>query len=323
MLGFIGSFLLVFLLSVALGGIPFVLIIIFVEMSGNADYMRAITWGIYSIIQCTNFIAYLCGKEFEFSISFDISEIIDYIKSLFKRKDKESLIKSKNVENKSITLKTIEIIIVIGAIIFGLVKVQHSGILNLIYSNSILRVLYILGYVLTIINFINSYRSQKEYDSFFSCLGEYIFLEVVALLLALTVASTVVMIADSTNDDRGYMDTIKSWYIYDKNEFDEKRTEASFKGEYEFLKEDIEQALSTLKASHNINTKSEYDYVKSNLFSNTKFKEYGYQITDQKWKDDNTEIFYILDRKTRKGNYYKLNYQTGIFEQAAKEEWNN
>ena len=323
MLGFIGSFLLVFLLSVALGGIPFVLIIIFVEMSGNADYMRAITWGIYSIIQCTNFIAYLCGKEFEFSISFDISEIIDYIKSLFKRKDKESLIKSKNVENKSITLKTIEIIIVIGAIIFGLVQVQHSGILNLIYSNSILRVLYILGYVLTIINFINSYRSQKEYDSFFSCLGEYILLEVVALLLALTVASTVVMIADSTNDDRGYMDTIKSWYIYDKNEFDEKRTEASFKGEYEFLKEDIEQALSTLKASHNINTKSEYDYVKSNLFSNTKFKEYGYQITDQKWKDDNTEIFYILDRKTRKGNYYKLNYQTGIFEQAAKEEWNN
>ena len=39
MLSFIGAFLLVYLLSFALGGIPFVLIIIFVEMSGNADYM--------------------------------------------------------------------------------------------------------------------------------------------------------------------------------------------------------------------------------------------------------------------------------------------
>ena len=193
----------------------------------------------------------------------------------------------------------------------------------MIYSNPILRVLYILGFVLTIVNFINSYISEKKYKSFFSCLGDHIFDEVLALLLALSIGSTGVMIADSMNKEHGYMDIVKSWYIYDNNEFDEKRTEASFKGEYEFLKEDIEQALSTLKASHNINTKSEYDYVKSNLFSNTNFKEYGYQITDQKWKDDNTEIFYILDRKTRKGNYYKLNYQTGIFEQTVNDEWNN
>ena len=77
------------------------------------------------------------------------------------------------------------------------------------------------------------------------------------------------------------------------------------------------------KGLYRLLEKSEYDYVKSNLFSNTNFKEYGYQITDQKWKDDNTEIFYILDRKTRKGNYYKLNYQTGIFEQTVNDEWNN
>ena len=107
------------------------------------------------------------------------------------------------------------------------------------------------------------------------------------------------MIADSMNKDHGYMDTIKTWYVYDNNnKFDEKREEESFKGEYEFLKEDIEQALSTLKSSHDISVESE-------------------------WKDDNIELFYILDRKTRKGNYYKLNYQTGIFEQAVKEEWSN
>ena len=124
-------------------------------MSGNADYMRAITWGLYSVIQCTNFIAYLCGREFEFSISLNISEIIDNIKSLFKKKDRESLIKAKEVKNKSLTLKTVELIIVIGAIIYGVLRVQHSGILNLIYANPILRVLYILGFVLTVINFIN------------------------------------------------------------------------------------------------------------------------------------------------------------------------
>lgn len=323
MLSFIGAFLLIFLLSIALGGIPFVLIIIFVEMSGNADYMRAITWGLYSVIQCTNFIAYLCGREFEFSISLNISEIIDNIKSLFKKKDRESLIKAKEVKNKSLTLKTVELIIVIGAIIYGTIRVQHSGILNLIYANPILRVLYILGFVLTVINFINSYRSQKGYESFISCLGEHIFLEAFALLLALTIASTGVMIADSMNKDHGYMDTIKTWYVYDNNKFDEKREEESFKGEYEFLKEDIEQALATLKSSHDINVESEYSYVKSNLFNDTKLNEYGYQITDVKWKDDNIELFYILDRKTRKGNYYKLNYQTGIFEQAVKEEWSN
>lgn len=323
MLSFVGAFLLIYILSWLLGCLPFIFIVIFVEMSGNADYMGAITWSVYSIIQCINFIAYLCGKKFEFSITFNIFEIFDYIKSLFKRKDKKGLIKSKKVENKSVTLKIIETIIVIGTIIFGLLQVQHSGIFNLIYSNPILRVLYILGFVLTIVNFINSYISEKKYKSFFSCLGDHIFDEVLALLLALSIGSTGVMIADSMNKEHGYMDIVKSWYIYDNNEFDEKRTEASFKGEYEFLKEDIEQALSTLKASHNINTKSEYDYVKSNLFSNTNFKEYGYQITDQKWKDDNTEIFYILDRKTRKGNYYKLNYQTGIFEQTVNDEWNN
>ena len=87
MLSFIGAFLLIFLLSVALGGIPFVLIIIFVEMSGNADYMRAITWGLYSVIQCTNFIAYLCGREFEFSISLNISEIIENTVSVYSQID--------------------------------------------------------------------------------------------------------------------------------------------------------------------------------------------------------------------------------------------
>ena len=323
MWSFLGTFLLIYILSSVCSFVLVIPSVIFVEMSGNSDYMWAITWGIYSIIQCMNFIAYLCGEKFEFSMFSNVFKIFDYIKALFKREDKESLIKLKKVENTSVTLKIIETIIVIGAIIFGLLQVQHSGILNLIYSNPILRVLYILGFVLEIVNFINSYISEKKYQSFFSCLGDYIIDVFLALLLALSMSSIGVMLADAMNKENGYMDTVKSWYIYDNNEFDEKRTEASFKGEYEFLKEDIEQALSTLKASHNINTKSEYDYVKSNLFSNTKFKEYGYQITDQKWKDDNTEIFYILDRKTRKGNYYKLNYQTGIFEQAAKEEWNN
>ena len=120
-------------------------------------------------------------------------------------------------EGKMSVKTDFELIIVIGAIIYGTIRVQHSGILNLIYANPILRVLYILGFVLTVINFINSYRSQKGYESFISCLGEHIFLEAFALLLALTIASTGVMIADSMNKDHGYMDTIKTWYVYDNN----------------------------------------------------------------------------------------------------------
>lgn len=318
LIGFIILLIIVSSISFMFGGIPSIILMILTEMGGLGDYMWSLMWTIFSFVQLIVFLIYIKGDRVQFNFDFSLRAIVDFVTSIFSKNKKVEVIKFQKTKEKMPVLNKIELVIVIGVIIGSIFVTPHSAFLNLIYSNYILRVLYYLGFVLVIINLINQFR--EEYDeSIFSVFSGYIVMLLAALYFAATASGTFLFF--SGIGDYHYDEAIKSLYIYDNNAYDDKRKEATFKGEYEFLKEQIEQSLISLKATYDINDEVGYQHIISSLFDNTKLTTYGYGVTDRVFEDKYISLFRIVDRKTKQHRIYRLNYQTNVLEKASDDEF--
>lgn len=317
MIGFIFSCLFVIVISAVLGGIPFFIWAILVEMAGLGDYMFSLSYLGVSIVELIIFVSYvLLDAQFD----LNVKSIWRKIKNIFKKEKSIKEDKKRKTLKGKIGTKTIELIIIFGCIIFALFVDPHSVALNLIYDNLIVKILYIISVPLFIMNLING-MDDGVYDSFIG--GFFIkgCFTLGFLLIGVGISSTALMLADSQEKYKYIGEEIKSWYVYDNDNYDEVRKNDEYKTEYDFLKDNLGKTLNSMKETYDINNQMEYSSIKNNLYRKSDMATYGYEVTDLVTVNDDVEIICIVDKKTKQHKMYKINYRNYSFEHSTDEEF--
>lgn len=311
MVGFIVTCIVLIGLSMGIGGIPSIVLAILLEMKGLGSYVYALTILIATFIELAKFISYVFCES---SIKFNIKDLPKMIKSLFNKKDKDAKKVINKTKNKSLTINTIEIIVMVGFVIYAIFVPMHSLLASLIYKNIIIRILSIIFIPLVICNLINEFR--ENFDSIIlTCFNEIF----VTLFLAFIVATPIMFTADVWHEDISKF--IQSWYTYDDNRFDEIRKKDDFKGEFEYLKSSYEETYNQLINTCDINEPPCLTRMSTNIFKNTNIKEYGYTISSNFQYNNETNYFCVVDKKTKKHNFYKMTYKNFSFEKSSQEEF--
>lgn len=313
MISFIITCLVIIGLSMMLGMFPSFILAIVLEMKGLGTYVYALTILVASIIELTKFISYVfCDSN----IKLNIKDIFKMIKSLFNRKNKETRKVINKPKTKSITLNTIEVLVIIGFVIYAIFVPTHSLLASLIYKNVIIRILSIIFIPLVICNIINSARED------ISAIGLGFFLDLIfSLFIGFIVAPCIMFTADVWHKD--ISEFIQSWYTYDDRRFDEIRKKDDFKGEFEYLKSSYENTYNQLINTCDINEPVCLEKMNTNIFKNTNIREYGYTITSNFRYNDETNYICVLDKKTKKYKFYKITYKDFSFELSSQEEFEN
>lgn len=310
MISFIITCIVVIGLSMMLGMIPSFILAILLEMKGLGTYVYALTILVASIMELIKFISYIFCDS---SIKLNIKDIFKMIKSLFNRKNKETRKVINKPKKKSLTLNTIEVIVIVGFVIYAIFVPIHGLLVSIIYKNIFARVLAIIFFPLIICNSINAFR-----EDMFGFIGT-IFIEFFLPLLACVITATSVMfIADVWHED--ISKSIQSWFIYDDKSYDEIRKREDFKGEYEFLKSSYEKTYNELITTCDINEPSCLEKIGLGVIQNTKIKQYGYSVSSW-YRSPEIDYICVLDNKTKKYKFYKLNYKNFAFELSDQEEF--
>lgn len=313
MISFVITCIVLIGLSMGIGGIPSIILAILLEMKGLGTYVYALTILIATFIELTKFISYVFCES---NIKFNIKDLFKIIKSLFNKKDNDAKKVINKTKNKSLTINTIEIIVIIGFVIYAIFVPTHSLLASLIYKNIFIRILSIIFIPLVICNLINEFR--ENFDSIIlTCFNEIF----VTLFLAFIVATPIMFTADVWHKDISKF--IQSWYTYDDNRFDEMRKKDDFKGEFEYLKSSYEETYNQLINTCDINEPPCLTRMSTNIFRNTNIREYGYTISSNFQYNDETNYFCVLDKKTKKYNFYKMTYKNFSFEKSSQEEFEN
>lgn len=172
-IGFIFLCLFIFTLSCFLGGLPFIVWIILVEIAGLDDYMWALTLIAFSVIELIIFIIRSLGGE----VDFNIKSIFTKIKNLIKRRKDKTKGKDKYVDEdkrKKHIINIIEIVVLLVIAIVGLST--EPQFLDLTITNPVIKMLYIILVPLIIINIINGYIIEKDYEiGIFEPIGNKLF----------------------------------------------------------------------------------------------------------------------------------------------------
>lgn len=318
-IGFIFLCLFIFTLSCFLGGLPFIVWIILVEIAGLDDYMWALTLIAFSVIELIIFIIRSLGGE----VDFNIKSIFTKIKNLIKRRKDKTKDKDKYVDEdkrKKHIINIIEIVVLLVIAIAGLST--EPQFLDLTITNHVIKMLYIILVPLIIINIINGYIIEKDYEiGIFEPIGNKLFEFFTVGILGIAIASTVIIFSDIYDEYNYVNDNIKSLFVYNNEEYDEIRASDDFETEYDYLNYTFSNALSSLKANNDINDPNGYDVIKRNLFSQAGIKEYGYSVTDSVWQTDDIRIICVVDSKTREHKMYKLNYRNYSLEESSDKEF--
>lgn len=313
MISFIITCIVVIGLSMMLGMIPSFILAILLEMKGLGTYVYALTILVASIMELIKFISYIFCDS---SIKLNIKDIFKMIKSLFNRKNKETRKVINKPKKKSLTLNTIEVIVIVGFVIYAIFVPIHSLLASLIYKNVIIRILSIIFIPLVICNIINSARED------ISAIGLGFFLDlIISLFIGFIVAPCIIFTADVWHQD--ISKSIQSWYTYDDRRFDEIRKKDDFKGEFEYLKSSYENTYKELINTCDINEPPCLTRMSTNIFRNTNIREYGYTVSSNFQYNDQTNYFCVLDKKTKKYNFYKMTYKNFSFEKSSQEEFEN
>lgn len=313
MISFIITCIVVIGLSMMLGMIPSFILAILLEMKGLGTYVYALTILVASIMELIKFISYIFCDS---SIKLNIKDIFKMIKSLFNRKNKETRKVINKPKKKSLTLNTIEVIVIVGFVIYAIFVPIHSLLASLIYKNVIIRILSIIFIPLVICNIINSARED------ISAIGLGFFLDLIfSLFIGFIVAPCIIFTADVWHQD--ISKSIQSWYTYDDRRFDEIRKKDDFKGEFEYLKSSYENTYKELINTCDINEPPCLTRMSTNIFRNTNIREYGYTVSSNFQYNDQTNYFCVLDKKTKKYNFYKMTYKNFSFEKSSQEEFEN
>lgn len=313
MVSFIVTCIVLIGLSMAIGGIPSLVFAILLEMKGLGSYVYALTILIATFIELAKFISYIFCES---SIKFNIKDLFKMIKSLFNKKDRAAKKVINKTKNKSLTLNTIEIIVIVGFVIYAIFVPMHSLLASLIYKNIFIRILSIILIPLIICNIINEVREDAS-GFVSSCFMELLF----PLIVGFIIAPCIMFTADVWHED--ISKSIQSWYTYDDRRFDEIRKKDDFKGEFEYLKSSYEETYNQLINTCDINEPPCLTRMSTNIFKNTNIKEYGYTISSNFQYNDETNYFCVLDKKTKKYNFYKMTYKNFSFEKSSQEEFEN
>lgn len=312
--------LFVMVISLFLGGIPIIVFLIMLETGGLIDYVLAGALAFASIFELVKFIYFLTSEK---TLSFNIKEIFANIKSILKKEGKKNKeknrAKTKNKTNNKV--KIFELIFILLFVIIALFNKPHSILLDVIYDNLIVRILYYIFIPLVICDLINQYR-----DGIVNKLGE-IFEGImmsagISLLFGIIISTSFIFTSNIMYKDV-LEDKIKPLFVYENLKYDEIRSSKEFLNEYDFLKSSFINKLNELKAKYDVNDKNSYQNMKNILFRDTDIVSYGYTITDREWKDEDTVLICVVDKKTRNYNTYKLNLKNNVFELSSTDEFEN
>lgn len=313
MISFVITCIVLIGLSMCIGGIPSIILAILLEMKGLGTYVYALTILIASLMELAKFISYVFCES---NIKLNVKDLFKMIKSLFNKKNKEAKKLINKTKNKSLTVNTIEIVVIVGFVIYAIFVPTHSLLASLIYKNIFVRILSIIFIPLVICNLINEFREDLD-SILLTCFNEIF----VTLFMAFLIAPCIMFTADVWHED--ISKSIQSWYIYDDNRFDEIRKRDDFKGEFEYLKSSYEETYNQLINACDINEPACLDNMGVNIVKNTNIKEYGYTITSNFKYNDETNYLCVLDKKTKKYNFYKITYKNFSFEKSSQEEFEN
>lgn len=314
MMGTTGMFIFLLIVGFATGGIGFLVYYILLEMAHISGYALALIVMLVSLMELGKFIMYIFTDQ---NIEITPKAIFAKIKSLF-RKNKEpkndyGLNKVvKKDRNKFIII--VECLIIIAFVVYSLIKLPHGILLNFTYNGWICQILSGIYIPLLVINIINYTRDEGFGYSFPILFLEYVF--------GFIFATTFVFAADTAfKDSPQAKNTLTSWFVYDDDSYDEIRKEKNITDEYEFLKGVYNNALDELYKDYDINNKEDFEKIKKEINSKISIKKYGFKVPDIRWYDDDNMILYIVDKKTNKYNFYKLNIRTNSFEKSNEKEW--
>jgi len=159
MMSFIITSLVIIGLSMMLGMFPSIILAILLEMKGLGPYVYALTILVASIIELVKFISYVfCNSN----IKLNIKDIFKMIKSLFNRKNKETNKVINKPKNKSITLNTIEAIVINIFVIYAIFVPTHSLLASLIYKNVIIPSTMLKEFTTTFLDGMSVKEVEKE-----------------------------------------------------------------------------------------------------------------------------------------------------------------
>lgn len=312
MIGFIFTSLILIIISCIIGGIPSLIFAVLLEMKGLGSYLYALTILIASIIELVKFISYIISGS---SIKINVKDIPKIIKSLFSKNKKNAEPKKiiSKSKNRSLTINSIEVIVILGFVIYAIFGASHSFVFSLIYDNVIIRIIAVLFIPLAICNIINGIRDEA--GVFFSIFTEFFF----SIIVGFVLAAPILLTADVWHED--ISESIQSWFIYDDTSYDEIRSKDNFKGEYEYLKSSYEKTYNDVINTCDINQPSCVETVRNKVINGTNIKEYGYTITSDFRYSPEIEYLCIADKKTKEYKFYKLTYKGFSFELSSQEEF--
>lgn len=314
MMGTTGMFIFLLIVGFVTGGIGFLVYYILLEMAHISGYALALIVMLVSLMELGKFIMYIFTDQ---NIEINPKAIFAKIKSLFKKnketKNDYELNKIvKKDRNKFVII--VECLIIIAFVVYSLIKLPHGILLNFTYNGWICRILSGIYFPLLVINIINYTRDEGFGYSFPILFLEYVF--------GFIFATTFVFAADTAfKDSPQAKNTLTSCFVYDDDSYDKIRSKEKITDNFEFLKTSYLNTLEELSKTYNINEEDDYSKLKEDLLTKVKLERYGFKMTDHKWIDDDSVILYIVDRKTNKYNYYKLNIRTNSFEKSNNEEW--
>ena len=141
MIGFILTCIVITAISMALAGLPSIVLYILLEMKGLGSYVLALTVLMASIVELTQFVFHVfLGTEVDLSIK----NLLKIIKSPFNKKNKDIKKMINKTKNKSLTIDAIEVIVIIGFVIYAIFVPIHGLLVSIIYKNIFARVLAII-----------------------------------------------------------------------------------------------------------------------------------------------------------------------------------
>ena len=313
MVGFIIASLFLIMISCMIGGLPSLVLAILLEMKGLGSYLYALTILIASVVELIKFISYIIGGA---NYELSIKDIPKMVKSIFKKDQKEKKKLISQSKNRSLTLNTIEVIILLGFVLYAIFGMSHSFVFSLIYDNVVVRIIAVIFIPLVLCNIINGKR-EDEMGIFSGIFIDFI----LPIIIGFFIAAPMLFAADVWYKD--ISESIQSWFIYDNNDFDDLREKDDFKGEYEYLKSRYEQTYNSVITTCDINEPACLETVRNKVINGTNIKEYGYTITSDFRYSPEIEYLCIADKKTKKYKFYKLTYKGFSFELSSQEEFEN
>lgn len=315
-IGYIISSIIVSIISfVGLGGI---VLGVLVDMKGLGEQLIALAIIITTIAELLSLIGTIfLGSD------FSIKNILENIKSKFKKSEK----KVKNdSDNKHIKMKVryiIEIVLLLVIAIYSVINPTHSTVTKVIYNGFFIKLLSNLLIPLIIINMIN--LIIDDFMGFFSSIFSSIGLLIASFIIGLSISSAMLFVSSVWYPD--IETTIKeSWFIYDNPNFNEIRGENFDATEY--LKSEFQKLNENYRQSSNCDYNEEtcMQNIKRQIMSavsikNASIRTYGYKYISKVEIDTNTDILCISDLKTKYRSFFKINYKDYSFEETTRDEY--